>query len=102
VIGDRRPFLVALITLDPDELGRMARERGIPEPAMAEDPAVARIVDEQVQLVNADLAKVEQIKRTRILPVQFSQESGELTPTLKLKRRVIADRYGDEIEALYV
>jgi long-chain acyl-CoA synthetase len=101
VIGDRRPYLVALLTLDPDELARMARERGIAEPAMAEDPAVARIVDEQVELVNADLAKVEQIKRTRILPVQFSQETGELTPTLKLKRRVIAERYGEDIEALY-
>ncbi len=104
VIGDRRPFLIALITLDADALERFARDHGLPlgaPAALHENPEIVRVVEEQVALVNADLARVEQIKKIRILDAQFSQEGGELTPTLKLKRPVISDRYGDAIEALY-
>jgi long-chain acyl-CoA synthetase len=88
VIGDRRPYVSALITLDWDEVngsGRKPRE----------------LVQELVDDVNRDRVRVEQIKRFTILPRDFTQEAGELTPTLKLRRRVVLDHFGDEIEALY-
>ncbi|MCO5314957.1 MAG: long-chain fatty acid--CoA ligase [Solirubrobacterales bacterium] len=103
VVGDRRPYLVALITLDQEELTRFAAEQGTldqPE-AMVNSPAVREELEHHIEAVNADLARVEQIKRFHILPADFSQEGGELTPTLKLKRPVVASKYADEIEQLY-
>jgi long-chain acyl-CoA synthetase len=88
VVGDRRPYVTALLTLDWDEVrasGRDAHE------------LAAELVDE----VNRDRARVEQIKRFTILPRDFSLEEGELTPTLKLRRRVVQEHFRDEIEALY-
>src|SRR4051794_10094285 len=87
VLGDRRPYVTALITLEAAEL-----------PASdAPETLVQRIVDE----VNSDLSRFEQIKRFAIVPREFSAEEGEVTPTLKLKRRVIEERFADEIENLY-
>jgi long-chain acyl-CoA synthetase len=87
VIGDRRPYVTALVTLDP--------EAGLsPEAAR---PRIQQIVDD----VNAGLSRFEQIKRFAILPRDFSMAEGELTPTLKLKRRVCAEHFAAEIEALY-
>jgi long-chain acyl-CoA synthetase len=88
VIGDRRPFVTALITLDWDEVN-----------ASGGDPQ--QLVQELVDEVNRDRVRVEQIKRFAILPHDFTQESGELTPTLKLRRRVVHDHFADEIERLY-
>jgi long-chain acyl-CoA synthetase len=87
-VGDRRPYIVALITLDPGEVeatGRDARE------------LVQEIVDE----VNKDRVRVEQIKRFAILPRDFTQEDGEVTPTLKLRRKVVHEHFADEIADLY-
>jgi long-chain acyl-CoA synthetase len=89
VVGDRRPYVSALITVDP------AVAEGL-SPAELE-ARVQSIVDG----VNAELSRFEQIKRFRILPRDFSAEEGEVTPTLKLKRRVCAEHFADEIEALY-
>jgi long-chain acyl-CoA synthetase len=87
VIGDRRPYVTALVTLDPEaDLS--------PESAR---PRIEEIVDE----VNAGLSRFEQIKRFAILPRDFSAAEGELTPTLKLKRRVCEEHFAAEIEALY-
>jgi long-chain acyl-CoA synthetase len=87
VVGDRRPYLTALVTLDP--------EAGLtPEAA---DQRIQQIVDE----VNAGLSRFEQVKRFAILPRDFSMAEGELTPTLKLKRRVCEEHFASEIEALY-
>jgi long-chain acyl-CoA synthetase len=88
VVGDRRPYVTALITLDPVELE--TANRGPQE-----------LVQEIVDGVNRDRVRVEQIKRFAILPRDFSQEEGELTPTLKLRRKVVHEHFADEIEQLY-
>jgi long-chain acyl-CoA synthetase len=87
-IGDRRPYVTALITLDWDEVRASGRD---------ENELVQGIVDE----VNRDRVRVEQVKRFKILPRDFSLEEGELTPTLKLRRRVVQEHFADEIEQLY-
>ena len=87
-IGDRRPYVTALITLDWDEVNATGR-----------DPQ--ELVQEIVDTVNRDRVRVEQIKKFTILPRDFSQEEGEVTPTLKLRRRIVQEHFADEIEQLY-
>ena len=101
--GDRRPYPVALITLDVDEILPWAKEKGLPED-MAElvrHDEVRGLVQEVLDRANAKYATVEQIKKFALLDRDLSQETGELTPTLKLKRNVVHERYGDVFEALY-
>jgi len=88
VVGDRRPYVTALLTLDEAEVAAGGR-----------DPQ--ELVQELVDGVNRDRTRVEQIKRFVILPRDFSQEEGEVTPTLKLRRKVIHEHFADEIERLY-
>jgi long-chain acyl-CoA synthetase len=101
--GDRRPFPVALITLDPEEIVHFAREHALPEdiPSLAKDPKVAELIQGELDAVNANYARVEQIKKFFILDHDLSQETGELTPTLKVKRNVVNEKYAAEFEALY-
>jgi long-chain acyl-CoA synthetase len=103
VVGDRRPYLVALVTLDPEEAVKYAQENELPEDpeALASDPSVKASIDEHVEGVNGKFARVEQVKKIRVLPQDLSQATGELTPTMKVKRNVVADKYSDEIESLY-
>jgi long-chain acyl-CoA synthetase len=103
VFGDRRPYLVALLTLDPDELEALAAEAGVPaDPAaMAADPRVREIVARDVEAVNERLARVEQVKRFGILERDLSQADGELTPTLKVKRALVYREYADRFARLY-
>jgi long-chain acyl-CoA synthetase len=104
VIGDRRPYLVALITLDPDASARFAVEHGLDATApaaFAEAPAVLGAIQGAVDAVNAEFSRAEQIKRFHILPRDFSVEEEEITPTLKVRRRAIVERYDGAIEALY-
>jgi long-chain acyl-CoA synthetase len=103
VVGDRRPYLVALITLDPEELGALAEQVGVDADAgaMAEDDKVRAEVQKVVDQVNAKVGPVEQIKRFRILPADLSQETGELTPTLKVKRNVVHDKFAGAIDEIY-
>ncbi len=103
VIGDRRPYLIALITLDQEALTRFAAEQGmLDEPgAMVGSPLVREALEQHIEEVNKNFARVEQIKRFHILPHDLSQEGGELTPTLKIKRPVVATKYEKEIEDLY-
>jgi len=103
VAGERRPYLVALVTLDPDEAPLLAAELGVAPDvaAMAQDPRVHAAVAADVEAVNARFARIEQIKRFALLERDFSLEAGELTPTLKIKRNVVLEHFGDRIEALY-
>jgi long-chain acyl-CoA synthetase len=98
VIGDRRKFLSALITLDEAAAARVAPDAGA---KLAGAPAIRAAVQKQVDEVNETLARVEQIKKFTILPRAFSIADGEMTPTMKLKRKVIAQRYATEIDAMY-
>ena len=103
VYGDRRPYLVALITLDAEEAPALAKQLGMePDRAkMATDERVRAVIGKAVDAVNQRFARIEQIKRFTILEGDFTQASGELTPTLKVKRRVIHDKYADTITRLY-
>ena len=103
VVGDRRPYLVALVTLDPEEAAAYAKEHGLPEdPAqLAANGEVRAAIEAHLAKVNDKFARVEQIKKIAILRHDLSQESGDLTPTLKVKRAVVADKHENEIEQLY-
>jgi long-chain acyl-CoA synthetase len=102
--GDRRPYVVALLTLDGDVAPAWAKARGIEAGSLAElaaNPVVLAAVGEAVAAANERLARVQQVKRWRLLPVEWTAESEELTPTLKLKRRVVHAKYADDIDTLY-
>jgi long-chain acyl-CoA synthetase len=101
--GDRRSYLVALVTLDPDEAPKLAAELGVPaDPeSMAANDRVREAVWKDIDAVNQRFARIEQIKRFAILPRDLSQEEGELTPTLKVKRSVVYKKFGPEVDALY-
>ena len=103
VIGDRRPFLVALITLDPEEGATYASEHGLPDDvaALAGNAEVRASVQAHIDEINRKFARVEQVKKFEILPQDLSQQGGELTPTMKVKRNVVADKYAAEVESLY-
>jgi long-chain acyl-CoA synthetase len=103
VVGDRRPYLVALVTLDPEEAVAYAKEHELPEdPAqLAANGGVREAIEAHLAKVNEKFARVEQVKKIAILPNDLSQESGELTPTLKVKRAVVAQKHEPEIEKLY-
>ena len=102
--GDRRPYVVALLALDPEAAPGWARAHGITAGSLAElvsDPQLLAEVEAAVAAANARLARVQQVKRWRLLPAEWTAETGELTPTLKLKRRVVHERYADVIDSLY-
>jgi long-chain acyl-CoA synthetase len=101
--GDRRPYPVAVITLDPEEIVPWATERGLSESIaeLAKHPEVAELVQADLDTANAKYAQVEQIKRFAILDHDLSQETGELTPTMKVKRNVVYERYEDMFDSLY-
>jgi long-chain acyl-CoA synthetase len=100
VIGDRRPYLVALITLDPEELPEFAEEHGLAGGGLQVRAMRARSGARSTRSTRP-WGAVEQIKKFTILPQDLSQPTGELTPTLKVKRNVVNEKYAEEIEALY-
>ncbi|MEV0374707.1 long-chain fatty acid--CoA ligase [Streptomyces sp. NPDC050636] len=102
MIGDRRPYPVALITLDPEEIAQWAARTGTsPGDAPARHPAVRALIQEAVDAANERVARPARIRAFAILAEDFAVESGELTPTLKVRRAAVAGRYAEEIEALY-
>jgi long-subunit acyl-CoA synthetase (AMP-forming) len=105
-IGDGRPYNVALVTLDPDSLPAFLKESGVDaDPSdvasLAENEKVVEAVEAEVEKANEQMARVEQIKKVKILPTEWEPGGDELTPTMKLKRKPIGEKYGDEIESLY-
>jgi long-chain acyl-CoA synthetase len=104
VIGDRRAYLTALIVLDPDTARAWAQSHGLSDTSsqdLVRHPDLLAEVQRGIDSANEHVSQAEHIRKFRVLPVEWTAESGELTPTLKLKRRVIAERYSDEIEELY-
>ena len=104
VVGDRRPYLTALLTLDPEEAPVLAEQLGLEtsEPAsMATDERVRAELQKTIDEVNSHVGPVEQIKRFTVLDHDLSQETGELTPTLKVKRNVVHEKYAGLVDELY-
>ncbi|MGW6020797.1 AMP-dependent synthetase/ligase [Streptomyces sp. NPDC055099] len=105
VVGDGRPFVGALVTVDDEFVGRWAQDNGKPAGSTAaslrEDPDLLAAIQTAVDDGNAAVSKAESVRKFRVLASQFTEESGHLTPSLKLKRNVVAKDYADEIEALY-
>lgn len=104
VIGDRRPYNVALLVLDPDASRTFAEQRGLPDSspaALAADPELQKVIADAVAAANAQLSRVEQIKTYRLLDQEWLPDSAELTPTMKLKRRGVNDKYAAIIADLY-
>ena len=102
--GDRRKFVVALLTLDGEVAPAWAKARGIEVSSLAElaeNEVVLAAVTSAVAEANEQLARVQQVKRWRLLPVEWTAETEELTPTFKLKRRIIHHKYADTIDSLY-
>jgi long-subunit acyl-CoA synthetase (AMP-forming) len=103
-VGDRRPYNVALLVLDPDAAATWAREHGRAEASVAELAACVELraeLQEAVERANAKLARVEQIKRFHLLDAEWLPGGDELTPTMKLRRKPIAEKYAVQIDALY-
>ena len=100
VVGDRRPYLIALITLDEDEMRKWAAERGV-DGDLSQRDDVRALVEEAVTEVNSELAHFAHVRRFAILPRDFSADENEITPTLKLKRRVCEEHFAGEIDQLY-
>ena len=101
VIGDRRPYLVALVTLDPEEAAKYAAGARARPPTRPRSPRTTRSapsIQAHIDQINEKFARVEQVKKFEILPHDLSQEGGELTPTLKVKRNVVAEKYAGEVE----
>ncbi len=101
--GDRRPYPVVLVTLDVEQILPWAREQGLPLeiPKLAADPRVRELIQAEVDRINARYAQVEQVKKFFILDHDLSQETGELTPTLKVKRNVVYEKYAGLFDELY-
>ncbi len=103
-IGDRRNYVTALVVLDPETAPAWARAHGIEAASLAElaeHPQVLAEVERGVAEANSHMARVEQVRRFRVLPNEWTSETGELTPTMKRRRRVIVDRYAQQIDQLY-
>src|SRR3954463_9416399 len=101
--GDRRPFPVVLVTLDEEEIVKVAEDKGLPSdiPSLAQSDEVRALVQDVLDKANAKYAKVEQVKKFTILDHDLSQETGELTPTMKVKRNVVNEKYAGLFDDLY-
>jgi long-chain acyl-CoA synthetase len=101
--GDARPYPVVLITLDEEEMPIFAREHDLPEDiaTLCQEPAVKELIQAEIDRANEKYAQVEQVKKFVILDHDLSQATGELTPTLKVKRNVVNEKYAELFDSLY-
>jgi len=105
VVGDAQPFIAALITVDPEAFPGWKQRNGKDASAtvgdLAEDPDLLAEIDSAVKEANQAVSHAESIRKIRILPVDFTEDTGELTPTMKVKRKVVAEKFAADIDALY-
>ncbi len=105
VVGDAKPFIGALITIDPEAFEgwkqRNSKASGSSVGDLATDPDLVAEVDAAVKQANQAVSHAESIRKFRILPVDFTEDTGELTPTMKVKRKVVAAKFATDIEAIY-
>ena len=105
VVGDKQPFIAALITIDPEAFpawkARNGKDAGASVGDLAEDPDLTAEVELAVKDANQAVSHAESIRKFRILPVDFTEDTGELTPTMKVKRKVVAEKFASDIDALY-
>jgi long-chain acyl-CoA synthetase len=104
VFGEGETYLTALITLNEEKVTEYSRERDIAFsdfPSLSRHPAIAELIRKEIEIKNGELARIEQIKKFTILEDPFRQDRDELTPTMKVKRRVVEQRYRDKIKAMY-
>jgi long-chain acyl-CoA synthetase len=104
VIGDRRKYVTALIAIEYDVVGNWALAKSIPYTTyrdLSEKPEVIELIQKVVNDTNERFSRVEQIKKFRMIPKELDHEDGELTATMKLKRKAMDDMFGDQIEDMY-
>jgi len=101
VIGDRKKFLTALLTLDPEQLQKAAEAAGTSPDALRAAPSTRAAIQAAVDVMNKEFAQVETVKRFTVLPAPFTVETGELTPSMKVKRKVVNDKFVNEIDSMY-
>jgi long-chain acyl-CoA synthetase len=104
VIGDRRPYLTVIIMIDQENVEKYAQDHDVPfsnYASLTRAPEVQELIQAEIDRVNAKFARVEQIKKFFLLDTQLSAEDEELTPTMKLKRKLVQTKYAAQIEAMY-
>lgn len=105
VIGERRPYLVALVMIDHENVERYAQDNAIPFSnfaSLCRRPEVQSLVQAEIDRVNKHFARIEQVKKYRLIEQKLTAEDEELTPTMKLKRKLVNEKYRDLIESMYV
>jgi long-chain acyl-CoA synthetase len=104
VIGDRRKYLIALVVIDEDNCSKWAQDHRLPFTTftdLTQSPEVRKLIGAEVEVVNRTLSSPEQVKKFVLLPKRLYQEDGEVTPTMKVKRRAIMEKFGDLIDLVY-
>jgi long-chain acyl-CoA synthetase len=105
LVGDNRPYIGALLVLDSDALHRWQRQRGKPDQSAAtaarQDPDLQAELQRSVSMANTAVSRAESIRAYRVLPGEFTEDRGLLTPSLKIRRRAVAKTYATDIDALY-
>jgi long-chain acyl-CoA synthetase len=104
VIGEARRFITCLVMIDPDNVAQFAQDHQIPYTdfaSLTRAPEVLQLIGAEIEAVNARLARVEQIKQFRVIDQLLTAEDEELTPTMKLKRKVVTAKYADLIATMY-
>jgi long-chain acyl-CoA synthetase len=105
VVGDQKPYIACLVTLDPEALPAWAERNGKPAGAtaaeLADDPTLLAELQKAVDDANLAVSKAEAIRRFVVLPEDWTEEGGQITPSLKVKRSVVMARYTDDVERLY-